>query len=216
MRIHPFVYGVLILTVFFGIVLGFQAAGVWSTTGKVTSDGRQVQPSTDNVDTIKGWMTLEQISTAYHVSIDEILTQFGLPTGTLPSTALKDLETDTFSVDDLRTWLDIKLQSKTVPVVSPDLVSPEAAPTQPAAAAPILSPTTAPKPEETRIEEFIVNGKTTFQDLLDWGVPQEAIQRIIGGPLPPLSTGIKEYATGQGMEFSSVKSQLQMEVERGT
>ncbi len=51
-----------------------------------------------------------------------------------------------------------------------------------------------------------MTGKTTFQELLDWGVPEEAIQQIIGGELPALSTVIKDYVTGKGLEFSSNES----------
>jgi hypothetical protein len=38
--------------------------------------------------------------------------------------------------------------------------------------------------------------------------------QIIGGELPPLSTVIKDYVTGQGLEFSSVKALLQAEVDK--
>jgi len=211
MRIHPIVYGILVVTVFVGIVLGFQAAGVWSTSGITTSDGKQVQPSTDDPSTIKGWMTLEQVSTTYRVSISEILTQFDLPSGTLPSTPLKDLETDTFSADALRTWL----QSRMEPAASPPVDSPTAAaPTPQTASAPALTPTTAHEPAGYVTGAITVTAKTTIQDLLDWGVPQEAIQRVLGGPLPPLSTGVKAYVTGQGLEFSDVKAQLQAEADR--
>ncbi len=41
MRINPIIYGVLVLVVFFGIILGFQAAGIWSISGKVTASGEQ-------------------------------------------------------------------------------------------------------------------------------------------------------------------------------
>lgn len=39
MRIHPILYGILVVSVFLGIILGFQAAGVWSISGKVGADG---------------------------------------------------------------------------------------------------------------------------------------------------------------------------------
>ena len=110
MRIHPLVYGAAVLTVFFGIILGFQTAGVWSTSGKITAGGDQVQPSAADVNSIKGWMTLEQIATAYNVPLADILSQFELP-GDIPATAsISSLESDLFSVTNLRTWLQNRAQ----------------------------------------------------------------------------------------------------------
>lgn len=105
MRIQPFIYGILVLSVFLGTILGFQAAGFWSVSGKLTADGEAVQPSAADVNSIKGWMTLEQITVTYDVSLTEILERFNLPNDTPASTPLKELESDIFSVIGLRTWL---------------------------------------------------------------------------------------------------------------
>ena len=61
MRIKPYIFGILVLVVFLGTILAFQAAGIWSISGKTTASGEAVQPSADDVNTIKGWMTLDQI-----------------------------------------------------------------------------------------------------------------------------------------------------------
>ena len=106
MKIKPFVFGLIVVAVFFGIIIGFQQAGIWSTSGKGGGSGQQDQTSGGNVNTIKGWMTLEDISIAYNVPVDEILSAFNLPTDTPASTAVKALESDTFSVSALRTWLE--------------------------------------------------------------------------------------------------------------
>jgi hypothetical protein len=105
MKINPFVYGLIVLLVFLGIIFGFQQAGVWSTSGKVDGAGQQIQPSSGDANTIKGWMTLEQVSTTFSVPVAEILSAFDLPADTLVTTALKDLESDTFDIPALRTWL---------------------------------------------------------------------------------------------------------------
>jgi hypothetical protein len=115
MRINPIVYGVLVLVAFFGIILGFQSAGIWSTSGKVTTSGEAVQPSAADVNTIKGWMTLQQVSETFSAPVAEILSQFSLPADTPPSTAIKDLETDLFSLTNLRIWLQERMQATTQP-----------------------------------------------------------------------------------------------------
>jgi hypothetical protein len=105
MKVNPFVYGIIVLLVFFGIIIGFQQAGIWSTSGKVDSGGKQVQPSAEDVNSIKGWMTLKQVSTTFNIPVAEILSAFDLPADTPGTTALKDLESDTFDIPSLRTWL---------------------------------------------------------------------------------------------------------------
>jgi hypothetical protein len=110
MKINPFVYGVIVLVVFLGVILGFQGAGVWSTSGKVDVSGKALQPSAADVNTIKGWMTLEQVSTTFGVPVADILSAFNLPADTPASTALKDLESDTFDITGLRTWLQNRQQ----------------------------------------------------------------------------------------------------------
>ncbi len=106
MRINPIVYGILVLVIFLGVILGFQSAGVWSISGKVTGSGEKVAPSSGDVGTIKGWMTLEQIAVTFNTPVGEILAAFNLPADMPSSTALKDLESDTFSVTNLRVWLE--------------------------------------------------------------------------------------------------------------
>jgi hypothetical protein len=110
MKINPFVYGVIILVVFLGVIFGFQGAGIWSTSGKVGASGERIQPSAADVNTIKGWMTLEQISTTFNAPVAEIIPAFNLPVDTPASTALKDLESDTFDISALRTWLQNRQQ----------------------------------------------------------------------------------------------------------
>ena len=69
-----------------------------------------------------------------------------------------------------------------------------------------------PDPEHTP-EANKVGGKTTFQNLLDWGVKQEDIEKVIGQPLPAASLLIKDWATSQGLSFSTLKDQLQALVD---
>jgi hypothetical protein len=105
MRVNPFIYGALILVLFFGVIGGAKATGVWSVSGKLTSTGEKVLPTGTNVDEIKGWMTLNDVSTAYAVPVTEILAAFDLPADTPGSAQLKTLESDAFSVTNLRDWL---------------------------------------------------------------------------------------------------------------
>ncbi len=105
MKVNPFIYGVLILILFFGVIGGAKAVGVWSVSGKLTASGEKALPTGTNVDEIKGWMTLDDVSTAYKVPLAEIVAAFDLPADTPGTAQLKSLESDTFSVLNLRDWL---------------------------------------------------------------------------------------------------------------
>jgi hypothetical protein len=105
MKVNPFVYGLLVLVLFFGVIGGAKAAGVWSVSGKMTGSGEKVAPTGANVDEIKGWMTLDAVSAAYNVPVAEILAAFSLSADTPGTAQIKTLESDTFSTVNLRTWL---------------------------------------------------------------------------------------------------------------
>jgi hypothetical protein len=210
MRINPFVYGAIVLTVFFGIILGFQSAGVWSVSGKVTSSGERVQPSAADVETIKGWMSLDQIVTTYGVSLAELLGQFNLPVDTPVSTSISDLESDTFDTTLLKAWLQSRIDglvnsqtSIITPVTTPQVLS-----------TPEILAEASPSSTEHVPEDMTITGKTTFLQLLDWGLSIDVIQKIIGDELPPSSLIIKDYVTGKGMEFTTAKTMLQAELDR--
>lgn len=85
----------------------------------------------------------------------------------------------------------------------------------PPAAETVAASTPAPAATETHtVEEGKVAGKTTFQDLLDWGVPKEVIEQIMGGMPPTTSTLVKDYCTLKGLSFSEIKLLLQAEVDK--
>ena len=110
MKINPIVYGILVVSVFLGVIYGFRTAGVWSVSGKIDGDGKAIQPSAADVNTIKGWMTLEQVSSAFGIPAADILTAFDLPADTPASTPLKELESESFDMTLLRNWLEDRLQ----------------------------------------------------------------------------------------------------------
>ena len=155
-------------------------------------------------------MTLDQIASVYGVSLADLLSQFNLPADTPASTPIKDLESDTFEVTALRDWLLSRMQPQDNLETDPSVPLPTQSPT------PTPEVVTALTPEATEHTAPVktITGKTTYQELLDWGVPKDAIMIIIGSDLTPLSTVIKDYVTGQGMEFSGVKTRLQAEVDK--
>ena len=63
-------------------------------------------------------------------------------------------------------------------------------------------------------EEYVVKGKTTFGELVSWGVPQEVVEQMVGAPLPDPALKVKDFATANGLDFETLKTQLQAEVDK--
>jgi hypothetical protein len=62
--------------------------------------------------------------------------------------------------------------------------------------------------------EGAITGSTTFQQLLDWGVQKEAIEKVLGEAMPDPASVIKDFVTGKGLEFKTAKDALQAEVDK--
>jgi hypothetical protein len=107
-RIPPFAFGVLIIAVFAGVIGIGTASGTFQTTGRTTAGGGRVAPQGESVTEIKGWMAVGDVATAWDVPLPEILAAFDLPADTPSSTALKDLESELFSVPAVRDWLETR------------------------------------------------------------------------------------------------------------
>ena len=60
--------------------------------------------------------------------------------------------------------------------------------------------------------ERLIKGKTTFQEVLDWGVSQEAIEDILGSPMPNPLTKVKDHCFEVGLNFEEIKAAIQAEI----
>ncbi len=82
------------------------------------------------------------------------------------------------------------------------------------------SPVTAATPEVSSKESaaestaYTVKGKTTFGELLQWGLPQETIEKLIGASLPDSTMSLKDFASANGLNFETLKPVLQAEVDK--
>jgi hypothetical protein len=132
-----------------------------------------------------------------------------------------DLSTDTYLPESAAALLRGRalsdeqaayLAAHTVPYPGAAPQAPQAPPDQPlpvATAAP--SPATPPATSAGQV----VKGSTTFAELLSWGVSKEAVETVLGMPLPAApETKIKDYCTENGLTFETVKGGLQAEVDK--
>lgn len=80
---------------------------------------------------------------------------------------------------------------------------------------PVVESTPVPVPTSAAAsEEYTVKGKTTFGELVAWGVPQEIIEGIIDAPMPDPAMTMKDYASANGLNFETLKPALQAEVDK--
>lgn len=104
------------------------------------------------------------------------------------------------------------LEAHTVPrSASAAVTAPEAD------SAPASEPTPAARSASTSSEEStekLIKGKTTFQEILDWGVSQEVIEQVTGKPMPNPLTKVKDFCAEQGLSFETIKPALQAEVDK--
>ena len=61
---------------------------------------------------------------------------------------------------------------------------------------------------------MLFRSKTTFQEVLDWGVSQEIIEQVMGAPMPNPLTKIKDFCAEKGLDFETIKPALQAEVDK--
>lgn len=108
------------------------------------------------------------------------------------------------------------IQTYAVDVQPTSIEDVESAPVQSEETAPEAEPTQS-TPEATTSEEeedHVIKGKTIFGDLIGWGVPQETIEQIIGTSMPDPAMKVKDFATANGLDFETIKTQLQAEVDK--
>lgn len=78
-------------------------------------------------------------------------------------------------------------------------------------------PATIPQTEEHTEEsstDRILKGKTTFQEVLDWGVSQETIEGILASPMPNPLTKVKDHCLELGLSFEEIKPAIQAEIDK--
>ena len=82
-----------------------------------------------------------------------------------------------------------------------------------AAPAPVTAEATETT-EESTDETYTIKGKTTFGELIAWGLTKELIEGIIGLPMPDPAMSIKDFASANGLDMETIKAALQAEVDK--
>jgi hypothetical protein len=231
---------IILLTIFGGIVFS-SVMGWWvteSTKVPVTFTEGEFAGQANPAD-IRGSYTFGDIANSFDVSPEILAQAFGV-TGDDPAAfAVKELEAiyldsgyeiGTISVRLFVAWytgipFDTTGQEIYLPRSATELLlakgnlSPDQVAYIEAHTVEVEMPSqditsATPVASSTPSTETSVKGKTTFGELLAWGVPQAVIEQIIGGPLPDPALTLKDFATAKGLDFETLKSALQAEVDK--
>lgn len=67
--------------------------------------------------------------------------------------------------------------------------------------------------QSAQSEDRTIKGKTTFNDLLEWGLSREDIEAALGIEMGARPLTIRDFCKEKEIEFSSVKAKLQSKIE---
>lgn len=64
-------------------------------------------------------------------------------------------------------------------------------------------------------EDGTLKGKTTFAELMEWGLKAETIEQVLGMPMPAApGMTVKDFCSQNGLDFETIKPALQSELDK--
>ena len=204
MTVPKLLLPVLMIAAVLGAVLVGQVTETWNVSGKTMIDVNSLTSTED----IKGWMTIQQISTGFNIDLPTLYAITGLSSEIAPETALKDLENivEGFEITLVREKIAAYLETGQIPATegssttggaSAPEAAPEPTPTQ--APAPELSVTAhvpgqtgevtgegtgpTPLPAGTYLAAVDIKGRTTLKEIIQNGlVDKDALLQALALP----------------------------------
>lgn len=220
MSVPKLLLPVLMIAAVLGSVLVGQATGAWAVSGKTMIDVNSLASAED----IKGWMTIQQVSTGLNIDLAALYAIMGLSPDIAPETAMKDLEkiVEGFETSLVRGRVATYLETGEIPAVE---AGPAASSESTPEATPAPAPTPTPAPElsatahvpaqasdgagegsgpttltpGTYLAAVDIKGRTTLNEIIQNGlVDKDALLAALGIPYDAnLNTAAKDLV-GQG------------------
>ena len=234
---------IIVIVLMFGGIFFSSAMGWWateSTKEPVTFTDGEFAGEANPAD-IRGSYTFSDIANSFDVTPEILAQAFGITEGDPAIFAVKELEViyadSGFEIGTASVRLfvayyaglpfDTTDQEIYMPQAAMDILlakgnlSPEQIvyleqyTVSVDAIAPVAEPVaeSTPLPAEAS-EEYVIKGKTTFGELVTWGVSQETIEGIVGMSMPDPAMSVKDFASANGLDFEALKPALQAEVDK--
>jgi len=234
---------IIVMILMFGGIMFSSAMGWWateSTKEPVTFTDGEFAGKANPAD-IRGSYTFGDIANSFDVTPEVLAQAFGITEGDPAIFATKELEgiylDSGFEIGTASVRLfvayytglpfDITDQEIYMPQAATDILLAKgnlsseqiAYLEQFTVSVDAMTPAVEPIAETTHVPaesstEYVVKGKTTFGELITWGVPQEIIEGLIGMSMPDPAMSVKDFASANGLDFETLKPALQAEVDK--
>lgn len=225
-----------------GGILVLMGLGFWRTESRkipARFSGGEFSGLSNPAD-IKGSYTFDDIANSFGVSVPVLAQAYAVDTSTKPAGqyTAKDIETIYSGVaegsgevgtDSVRWFVALYLglpftpESDTLlPVTALHLLRDEHRITgevladvqsRSVAPSPVAGDAGQPAGSVVPAEDRVINGGTTFADLLSWGLAQERIEEVLGVPMGNRTDTIRNHARMSSLEYASVRVELQRLVD---
>lgn len=238
MKLNSKALGVILLIVFFGGIALSIGLGYWQTkSSKQPARFRQGQAEGEyNPADIRGSYTFGDVSDLFSIPLEDLTRAFGLegeenPAGLRASFLeekyaglVEDGEVGTSSIRLFVAWYKglpyqpsgdeylltpavRKLES--VVSLSADQIAYLDTHTVTPGSGQAGSGQEPVEDHEPLNDDQLIRGKTTFRDLLDWGLTEEQIESILGMEMPQPLLTVRDFCTYNGLPFGQIKVELQ-------
>lgn len=242
MRVNSKQVAVLVVGLFFGGIAFSSAVGWWQTesTKQPVAFTEGEFAGMANPADIRGSYTFGDIADSFAVSAETLARAFDVNTDDPAAFAVKELEVlyedsgyevGTASVRLFVAWyaglpFDLAGEEVFLPERAADILVAQGNLkteqltylqdfTVPAGNLPETPPQAEITPQPSTPETaYLIKGKTTFGELISWGLSQDAIETILKGPMPDPAMTAKDYASANGLDFEMLKAALQAEVDK--
>ena len=242
MKLSNLMIAAVVIVAFAGGVLGAQIAGVWRTeSSKIPATYAEGEFAGQyNPADIRGSYSFGDIEEAFDIPVAALAQAYGFADVESPAGVLvKNLEESYEGVHDeleigtdsvrlfVARYLDLPItvaDTTGIPDTAIPILRERGTVDGELAARVVVIPdglalTVGTLPAEAddtpdSTEERTVKGMTTIGELLTWGIAVEEIERLFGGEIGPGNTVLRDFASAQGVEFSSIKAELQELVDK--
>ncbi len=233
----------LILPLFFFIgILVTMMTGYWKTESskQPAKYATGALAGENDPGDIRGSYSLEDLENAFGIPVDTLAKAFGLSEVENPAAAQIKILEEVFGeldgmevgTDSVRLFIALYLDRPHTPEPTTALPQPaynilkkEGASSEEQLAVYAgrivsldgvrISEINSEESHDEESEEMLVKGKTTFADLLDWGLESGQIEEALGGlRMGTRAMTVRDYCSEQGIEFSEVKTKLQEMLDR--
>lgn len=201
------VYGILTLALFFSPIMIAKQVGVWKTGYTSVAEVLTDVSGVKNPENIKGSLTLKAVSQEFDIPLEAFITHFNLPADVDPGEMIKNiLHPLNLETEELRFFVAEYLEKGEAAVAAPGPPESEVSNEEAHTLAVSTRPSETTSTEQAQVD---IRGKTTMDDLLNFGLTPAGFKEIFSIDMPEnRAIRLKEFADANGLEMEMIKERL--------